>query len=278
MNLIYKKPIKKIAIALMLFFVSFQTIKAMKIVSLAPSLTKNIYDLKANDDLKGCTSYCYDAKKDAVPIVASVVKVNVEKVVSLKPDIVVATGITPNETIIMLRKLGIKTEVFETPASFLEVCLQFQKLGRLIGKENLANAIIEREKNEIERLKQKVRTLKNKPKVFFQIGANPLFAVIPNTYMNYFLVFEGCSNIIQTTHTGSVSRESVVMRNPDYIFVVTMGMSSEHVKEWMVYKEINAVKNKRVLLLDADMACTPTPVSFTDTFEKIVSFIDRTQN
>ncbi|NJO91967.1 MAG: ABC transporter substrate-binding protein, partial [Chloroflexia bacterium] len=69
---------------------------------MAPSITKNIYLLEAQDKLVGCTSYCITKKEDNIPVIGSAVKVNIEKLYSLKPDLVITAGLTSHETLGML--------------------------------------------------------------------------------------------------------------------------------------------------------------------------------
>jgi ABC-type Fe3+-hydroxamate transport system substrate-binding protein len=244
-----------------------------RIVSLAPSLTKNIQYLHSEDLLVGCTSYCQPTKE--TEIVASAVKVNVEKVVTLKPDLVIATTITKEETIQTLRKFGIRVEVYPTAHSFDDICTQFLNLGKLIGREAQATKVINESRQKVEKLKKNVVT-ENKIKMFIQIGANPLYTVLPNTFMDDYITFSGCQNIASDLSIGTITRENVLLRNPDVIFVVTMGIVGEEEKlNWEKIKELNASQNKKIFIIESDKACTPTPVTFTETLETIINLTYR---
>ena len=244
-----------------------------RIVSLAPSLTKNVYFLEQQKKLVGCTSYCDTAVADGKEVVASAVKVNIEKVVSLKPDLVITTTMTNPETLEMLRKFNIKVETFPTAKSFDEICDQTIRLGQIIGAENIARRVVADSKNRIKNLL--ISTKKGEsPKIFFQIGAKPLFTVIPGTFMNDYIVFAGGKNIITSTKTGAITREAVIASNPDVIFVVTMGIVGEEEKNvWESYSTINAAKNKKVFIIDSNDSCTPTPVTFVKTLERVIDLI-----
>ena len=117
--------LKRIFILILLFCtgnqLSAQNVK--RIISLAPSITKNIYFLDAQNILVGCTSYCTEALADNKEIVASAITVNIEKTISLLPDLVLVSTITSPETIEMLKKFGVKVEVFSTPESFEAICI-----------------------------------------------------------------------------------------------------------------------------------------------------------
>ena len=246
-----------------------------RIVSLAPSLTKNVYYLESQRKLVGCTSYCEMAKPDNKEIVASAVNVNIEKVVSLKPDLILVTTITNPETIEQIKKFGISVEVFPTPKSFEEICNQFMQIGSLLGKKTKAEEIIRDTRSRVDSIKKQFMG-KEQPKVFFQIGAKPLFTVIPETFMNDYITFVNGQNIVTETKRGTIARESVIARNPDYIFVTTMGiMGEEETKVWKTFSNINATKNDHVFIIDSDLACTPTPVTFIQTLEIISKHINK---
>lgn len=244
-----------------------------RVVSLAPSITKNIYYLNAQEQLIGCTSYCTLAKNDNKTVVASPVTINVEKVVGLKPDLVIATTITNPEYIELLRKFKIHVKVFTTPKSFNEICDQFIGIGQLLGKKQDAIEMVSIIKTKIDSIK--LLNKKNLQKrIFFQIGADPLFTVIPNTFMNDYIVFANAINIASDLTKGTISRERVINRKPDYIFIVTMGIiGKEEKKIWETYKELSAVRNNHVFIIDSDLACTPTPQTFLETMKIITNLI-----
>ncbi len=246
-----------------------------RVVSLAPSITKNLYYLNAQNYLVGCTSYCTLAKNENKTVVASPVTVNIEKVVGLNPDLVIASTITNPEYIEMLRKFNIRVEVFTTPKSFEGICTQFVDMGILLGKEENAKQIISSIKQEIDAIKS-VGLNASPKKVFIQIGTDPLYAVIPNTFMNDYIVFANATNVAESLNKGTVSRETVISQNPDYIFIVTMGIVGDKEKKvWERFKDLNAVKKKKIFIIDSDLACTPTPQTFLETMKIITNHLNQ---
>jgi iron complex transport system substrate-binding protein len=245
-----------------------------RVVSLAPSITKNIYYLNAQSSLVGCTSYCTIAKDDGKTVVASPVTVNIEKVIGLHPDLVIASTITNPEYIEMLKKFNIQVEVLTTPKSFEAICIQFVEMGKLLGKEESARTIVSSIKKELDEIKSK-NSSRSPKKIFIQIGAAPLYAVIPNTFMNDYILFANAVNVAEDLTKGTVSRETVITRNPDYIFIVTMGIIGEKEKKiWESFKGLNAVKNNKIFIIDSDLACTPTPQTFLKTMKIISTYLD----
>ncbi len=266
----------KIKLLLLFAFLAIFSLKAQvanRVISLAPSVTKNIYLLEAQDKLVGCTSYCITKKEDNIAVIGSAIKVNMEKLYAQKPDLVITAGLTSPETLSMLDKLGIKYKVFESPKDFEGICTQFSEIAKLIGKEKKGTEIIQREKAKLRELKKKIPNGK-KPKLFIELGAKPLFAVIPNTFMHDYINFIGGENIATDMSTGIISRETVLLKNPDVIFITTMGATGkEEINNWLKYNKLNAVLNKKVFTLESDMACTPTPTSFTATVEKMIKLM-----
>jgi len=242
----------------------------IRVVSLAQSLTQNLTYLEpGNFKLVGCTSYCTPREK--TDIVASAVNVFIEKVVALKPDLVIATDISKPQTLDKLRELGLRVENFHTAKSFDDICLQFIRLGELVGQKEKASSIASASKAKVQQLESTLPSVPS-PAVFLQIGANPLFTVYPGLFMNDYFRYSHSKNIAADFTSGSISREAVILRNPDIIFVVTMGMVGEEEKQtWEKMTVLNASKNKKIFLLNSDEACTPTPVTFVKTLETIIN-------
>lgn len=264
---------------LLLSIVSFSSVcqSIKRIVSLAPSLTMNLYYLDLKEEVVGCTSYCEIAKPDKKPIVGSAVSVNVEKILSLKPDLVLAAPITRTETIEMLRKLGLRVELFPIPDSFDEICNQFLRLGKIVGQEELAKQIIAEQQQKVNKIRHSNVQLQDKMKMFIQIGAKPLFGVIPHTFMDDYITFCGSENVAYDFKNGIIGRETVLARNPDVIFIVTMGIIGDEEKEnWKNYPDLKAAKHNNIFIIDSNMACTPTPLSFVRTLEEMNRLIHHT--
>jgi ABC-type Fe3+-hydroxamate transport system substrate-binding protein len=246
---------------------------SQRIISLAPSLTTMLYLLGNQDNIIGCTTYCEEAVNDKKSIVASAIEVNVEKVFVLKPDIVVATTLTKPATIESFKKLGINVKVLPTPKSFTEICNQLMQLAAITGKQEYASEIINQQNRRLNKLQQLIPNI-DKQKVFFQIGANPLFTVIPNTFMDDFITYSGGINVASELKSGTISRESVVIKNPDVIFIVTMGIAGPEEKSvWEKFKNISASQNGKIFIIDSNKACSPTPVAFVDVVEQMVSLM-----
>ena len=245
-----------------------------RIISLVPSITEQLYLLGVEDKLIGCTVYCQrppEAKKKEK--VGTVIEVNLEKIVSLKPDLVLATSLTNLKATKKLKSIGINLVSFPPPKNFSEICRQFLKLAKLVGKEKEAGEIIIRVKERADSIKKNVKFCKG-PKVFVQIGARPLFTVTKHSFINDLIRFAGGINIAGEIEAGYYNREEVLKSNPDVIIIVTMGVVGEEEKKiWQDFETLNAAKLNRIYIIDSDKICSPTPVNFVKALEEITRIL-----
>jgi len=245
-----------------------------RIVSFGPTITEKLYLLGVQDELVGVTTYCErPPEARAKEKIGNVTQVNIEKVVQLKPDLVLATPLTGPRTVERLKHLGIRVIVFKDPNSFTEMNEQFLELGRIVDREKRANEIVGVSEQKVERIMNRVKGLP-RPKVFVQIGARPLFTATRHSFLNDFIEFAGGTNIAAGAKTGFYSREEVLWQDPDIIIVVTMGLAAENEKMgWRRFKTINAVKNNRIFTMDSYKTCSPTPRTFVEALEGMVKVL-----
>ncbi len=247
----------------------------IRIISLAPSITKELEELEMTGNIVGATSYCDITTDNKDLIIGDAINVNIEKVLLLKPDVILTTALTKQSTIDLFCDNGIKTHVVGKLDSFDDICRQFEELGKMIGQSEKALSVITDAKHKVDSLKNSMNINLPKQKIFIQIGVNPIFAVIPNTFMADYIEFSGCKNITEGFSTGTISRETILSRNPDVIIIATMGMMAVQEKKlWESFNDINAAKNGKIFIVDANVACVPTVKNFVIAFEGIVNLIE----
>ncbi len=275
------KNIKSVIVAVLVIISGFYTGDCFgddshhvpkRIISLVPSVTEALFDLGAGDRVVGDTTYCkrpIEAQKKEK--VGTAVSVNVEKVLNLNPDIVFASTLIHPDEKKKLIDLGINIVTLEYPKSFEEICAQFLKLGNMIGEADRADKIVRKAKKDVNAVKERYLDIGSiHPRVFVQIGAKPLVTVNKNAFINDFILFAGGINVTENIKNIKYSREQVLVDNPDIIITVTMGINGDGEKKvWQRYKSLNAVKNNRVYVMDADLFCSPTPITFAKTLEKV---------
>ncbi|MCG2711152.1 MAG: cobalamin-binding protein [Candidatus Omnitrophica bacterium] len=275
----FNKGIKIISIIFSVLLILSLRCSAMeeypqRIVSLAPSLTEELYLLGAEDRIVGVTTYCQRPKQaQTKEKVGSVVEANIEKIFMLKPDIVLTSPLCGLKAKNKLKSLGIKIVEFSSPKDFRQICGQLERLGEIVGAQEKAREIINKAQKEAGRISRDVADLP-RPKVFIQVGAYPLFTMNRDYFIHDLIVRAGAVNIAEKSRSGIYSREKVIEANPDCIIIANMGIIGEEEKTmWQKHKMLNAVKNNRIYIIDSYIVCSPTPVSFVESLKKIVGFL-----
>ena len=249
-----------------------------RIISLGQTITERIYLLGADRNLIADTVYCVqpeDAKyKEKV---GTLLQANLEKIVALKPDLVIASNLARPKQLRKLKDLGIRVVRFSYPKNFSEMCRQFLELGELLGKEEKAKEIIDNTKKEVAAIRMKTGNLPKK-RVFIQLGIKPLHAVTRESFMNDYIEFAGGENIALNEGRGAYSREKVLKGDPEVIIISTMGSSEgetgkKEKESWMKYGSIAAVKNQNVYIVNPDKLCSPTPITFVEALTEIAKMI-----
>jgi iron complex transport system substrate-binding protein len=163
--------------------------------------------------------------------------------------------------------------IFPAQKNYAYLCDQFLELGKAVGKEAQAKAIIAESKERVTAIRARTAELA-KPKVFIEIGAKPLFTANKDYFINDFVELAGGVNIAQDAKVGTYSREEVLRKNADLIIIVMMGLAVKKETEvWQKFKDLNAVRDNRIYIIDSRKVCSPTPVTFVETLNEIASLL-----
>lgn len=250
------------------FIASFTPAAPVRIISLSPAITSELYDLGAQNNLIGVTRYCMNPgnKKG---IIGNLTDINLEKIILLKPDLIIAgKDANRKKDIEKLLSMGFRVEIFEGCESFECMCTEFIRLGKLTGYQKTAERIIDKCRKEVSFISAKAGS--RHYKVLWQIGTNPIIVAGGPTFASDFIRLSGCINIFGDVKTKypRVNMEEVLIRNPDVIIIISgMGAGADI---WKNMKGINAVSKGRIFTVKADAVCQATPVRFVEGL-KIVS-------
>ncbi len=248
-----------------------------RIVSLGPINTENVYLLGAGDRLVGNTEYCVrpQAAREKLKV-GSVLTFSVEKILSLRPDLVLATGFTQPLQMQQLEKLGLRVVRFPQPKSLDESCKQFMELGRLLGEEEVAKEVVAQVQQQVRRIRDQVASLPT-VKVLLQIGSQPLHASTRESFTHDFIEIAGGINVLKDQDDGKTNYEKVLAKNPDVIIIAIMGseagVAAQEKKNWQRFTSIKAVQEKRIYTIDPNLACSPSPATFVQALRIISSYI-----
>lgn len=242
-----------------------------RIVSIAPSNTEILFALGLEKQIIGVTKFCnYPAAAKKKPQIGDL-RTSVEKVVSLKPDLVLAHGFLNDEAIRGIEKRGITVVAFD-PKTLDQVMANIKTIGLITNREKQAAQIVANMKSTISLIKKKSAGVKTKPKVLVAVQGEPLWAAGPKTFIDEMIKLSGGTNLASDARPGfnQFSTEAAVWRKPDAIIYTTAGDSKVFSKG--LWASTNAAKRHRVQAVDPDLLVRPGP-RLTDGLKAIARLI-----
>jgi len=235
-----------------------------RVIALAPSITEIIYDLGQEKRLVGVTQYStYPSEAELLPRVGSYVRLDIEKIVALKPDLCLATKDgNPKHIVDKIVSLGIPVYVIN-PQNLQQIMDTITRLGSLLHAEQTAAALVSDMEKRIGQVQARVKNRPDRPRVFFQIDAEPLFSAGTDTFIHELIELAGGIN----TTAGEVSYpryswEDIIVLQPEIVLISSMagGLAPEYLlNSWRKWNLLSAVKNDQIFVVDAELFDRPTP-------------------
>lgn len=245
-----------------------------RIISLAPSITETIYALGAQDQLIAVTDFCkYPPEAQQKEKVGGFINPNLEKIVSLNPDLVIVTADSQQDKLFsQLQRLHIP--VFVTnPGSLKETFQAITQIGEVCGKKENAEKINVSLKQRVAKIEEKIKNAP-RPKVLLLWSEDPLITAGKDTFTDDLIKLAGGINIAHDSNIKypKYSIEEILRRKPDIIITTSMDDKSALWERWKTWTEIPAVKNKRIYSMSCDFIARPAP-SIVDGLEQLAKVI-----
>ncbi len=235
-----------------------------RIVPLAPSLTEILYYLGLGDKVVGVTNYSYYPPEALEkPKIGSYIDVNIEKILTLGPDLVIGTKDGNKPGIVdLLEQAKIPTYIVD-PRNVEEVINTIRIIGRLCAIEEKADGLADGLEARLDRIKKSVEK-QEKPLVFLQINLHPIMTVNKNTFHQDIITIAGGINMTADSRINypRVSIEEIIRKKPEIMIISSMDRGGEFEKarqEWLKWTSIPAARDKKVYLIDSDLIDRPSP-------------------
>jgi iron complex transport system substrate-binding protein len=230
-----------------------------RIISLAPSNTEILFALGLGDRVVGVTAYCdYPPEAQDKEKVGDYYGPDIEKIIALQPDLILATDFHRFDLIPALEQQGFA--VFAVAPQTLEDVLEsIQKIGEITGKDAEASQLVSGMRTKIEEIEQQTKELEQKPRVLYMTWHDPMWTVGGSTWIDDLINIAGGVNIFSQNFEGGamVQIEWVVLLNPEII------ITSEWSYDWALnateLASTNASQTGRIYTFDDDLAQRPGP-------------------
>jgi iron complex transport system substrate-binding protein len=235
---------------------------AQRVVSLAPDLSELLFDVGAGDSLKGTVEYSdYPAAAKRLPRVGDAFHVDMEKLLSLKPDLVLVwQGGTPQPLIEKLRALKLTVLAIGTH-ELPDIASNLETLGVVTGHAGAGQLSAQDFRTRLGALRRQYADQASLT-VFYEISAQPLFTVGGGQSISRLIEVCGGRNIFAdlTALAPTVSLEAVLARDPQVIATGNgEGDEQQRFKDWQRWPDLTATRQGNFVVLNDDWISRSTP-------------------
>jgi cobalamin transport system substrate-binding protein len=222
----------------------------LRVVSISPCLTELIFHLGEDDKLVGRSSACdYPEKAKKIESVGGFGKPSLEKLITLKPDVVIASALADPAIKTSIEQFGIKFYLLPTK-SIDDYYMTVATMGKILDCREKADTEIARIRQGLAKF-AKIDKNSRVPqkKIYLEIWDRPYMTIGKKSFINDLIEYAGGKNIAsqQNEDYFNTSVEWIITSNPDIIICPAMKTGREaDVKNRKGWGNISAIKNKRI--------------------------------
>jgi iron complex transport system substrate-binding protein len=251
-----------------------------KIVSLAPSNTEILFALGLGDKVVGVTDYCdYPSEATTKPSVGAYDVPNIETIVAMEPDLVLATDAQSQEIYQQLENRGL-TVIAIIPHTLAEVLDTISLIGGITGQDDEAADLVASLQSRIDAITEKTSQLTEaqKPRTFYIIWNDPIWTTGVTTFEDSLIEMAGGTNIAHSLNGyASISLEAVLDANPQVMIAgVGMGTGADIPLQFIQTESrlagTDACINGRIYSINMDIIARPGP-RIVDALEELFGLI-----
>ena len=250
--------------------------KYNRIVVLDPATVEMIYMLGAEDKIVGVAnlerSKVWPEEKVAkLESVGTFIKPSLERIITLKPDLVITSALTDDNLNNGLKSNNIEAKRIQAN-SIEEIFTNFMEVAKMLGKENEANKIIAEKRAKLEEIKKMAAINK---KGLFVMSASPLMVFgndnLPNDIMKLLNIKNIAEN--QKGRNPIVTPEFIMKENPD-IIITLLPNPAQIVATNPQLKNVNAIKNNKFIVVNSSQILRGSPRTI-DQIEEIAKAVTK---
>lgn len=224
-----------------------------RIVALAPGATALLFAAGAGDRIVATIRFADDPPAaKLIPRIGDQQSVDLERLVALRPDVVVYTeGVTSPLIVDRIRALGVP--LYATYYTTLDgIAPSIRRLGVLAGTQATSQAEAARLEAQLSALRERYRGASPRS-VFYQVWDRPLYTVGGRQLISDAMKACGASNVFgeQTASAPTIAIEAVIARNPDVIIVSSpTEVATRWAQDWQRFPRLRAVQDRHVFVFD----------------------------
>jgi iron complex transport system substrate-binding protein len=231
------------------------------IVSLAPSITEILFAIGAESKILGRTIYCkYPLATEKIRTVGSLYEPDLEGILDLAPDAVIAATHMNEDVMKKLGQAGISTITQKSPEKTAEIYTLIEQLGLITDRNYTARALVSTLKAKEQRINNIVKVIpQNELKTVYYVVAtgNKEYSAGKLTFIHEVLSGAGGINVAADVDKWAYSLEKLLDHNPEFI------LGEKYQFDTMIesgnYKSLSALKNGKFIFVDTNLFSIPGP-------------------
>ena len=219
----------------------------VRIVSLAPNLTEILFELGVGEQVVGVTKYFSDSSQgQQKEEIGDFFNPNLEKIVSLKPTLVIAEHWPSSRTVPRLKEFGLPVLETISPTSLEEIYQIIREVGKVVDRSQPAETLIQSMKKRLRVVKERAVQLSDRPSVYIEVDL-PTWTIGKRSFITEAFHLCGARNLFDDVEKRALqaSKETIIARNPDIILTYTV--SASLISQRPGWDQIKAVQNGRIL-------------------------------
>ena len=233
-----------------------------RIISLAPNVTEILFSLGLGPEVVGVSSFSnYPRAAAKLPVVYSYSGPNLEKILALKPDLLISAAIVPQTVVTKLRALHLKVLVTD-PSDLKGILHDIILVGDAAGVPGTATKEVAGLQRRIDAVTRVVAPLNSRPTVFYELDKT-LYTVGHGSFMDALITMAGGANIAGGVSNPypQLSAEKVIAADPQVILLgdAAYGITPAMVAARPGWSAISAVQDHHVYPFNDDLASRPGP-------------------
>lgn len=237
-----------------------------RIVSLSPAVTEILFDLGAGDRLVGRTDFChYPDQVEQIASIGGITNLNVETVVSVKPDLVISGSMVPEKSVRQLSELGIPVVCVIEKKKYEGLYDNILTIASLVGCQDRANELVADLREQLKGIDTMGKydygmgIEMRLPSIYYVVGYGKGgdFSAGSDSYINDIIKYAGGKNVAGYVTGWSFSKEKLMDVNPDYILIRQEDM--EDFCKTEPYCKLMAVRLGRVIPIESGMIDLQVP-------------------
>jgi iron complex transport system substrate-binding protein len=226
-----------------------------RVITIAPDIAETVYALGKGNLMVGRSDYDdYPNEVLKVKSVGQITEPSIEKIVELKPDVVIASTHFSKDVTKKLEDLGIKVVVLYGEESFDGVYNTIHKVGEVLNANEKAKTVVDGMKKKVKAVTDKVKT-GDKTSVYYVVGYGKGgdYTAGGDTFIGNMLEMAGGKNVASDVKGWQYSVEKLVEKNPDILICSKNYDTKKGIVTTNGYKDLKAVKNGKLIEIDDNL-------------------------